>query len=406
MMQQAKGQPVVIHTASLVFPVSSPPIENGAVAVDTTNSRILFVGSQREVTKQYPEATTQDHPEHALTPAFINAHSHLDFAHLKGGIPLKKDETFFQWICKVIDAQFQWSEEEIKRGIDTGIQELLLSGTVLSGEIVHHAAQVEKINASSLHAVFFHEVTGLKQQRAEENLRNCCERMEKYQNNGKHHLALHSPYGVAPKVLKEIGRKQDDSEIIYFHLAESAEEREHLAGKETILKQFLKKKGLWDESWKAPKTSPVEWFYDSGLLRPESIAVHMVHLSEKDFRILEKARPSVCLCPRSNRWLNNGTPPFQRLYDMKLNICLGTDGKGSVENLDILQELFALQSIAPSLSFHDALHFITLNPASALGMERELGSLEKGKQALFQVFPLSVLSHQNRNHTSFSPVFF
>ena len=65
-----------ILTADFVLPISSPPIEGGAVVVD--GDKILAVDESAVLAPQYPNASVGDFGVAAILPGFVNCHSHLE----------------------------------------------------------------------------------------------------------------------------------------------------------------------------------------------------------------------------------------------------------------------------------------------------------------------------------------
>lgn len=79
---------------------------------------------------------------------------------------------------------------------------------------------------------------------------------------------------------------------------------------------------------------------------------------------------------------------MKELLDAGVNVCLGTDGAGSNDDLDILSEMKAsafiskLRAKSPvALSAVTLVEMATINGAKALGWGDIIGSLEIGKQA-------------------------
>ncbi len=86
------------------------------------------------------------------------------------------------------------------------------------------------------------------------------------------------------------------------------------------------------------------------------------------------------MCPRSNARHGHGAAPLARYLDRGLRVGLGTDSLASVDSLDLLAEAREARLLA-GLSAEAALKLLTLDGARALGLEREVGSLEPGKWA-------------------------
>ena len=105
-----------------------------------------------------------------------------------------------------------------------------------------------------------------------------------------------------------------------------------------------------------------------------------------DIDVLRDAGVAVAHCPRSNRVHGHGTAPLAAFRRAGLPVGLGTDSVVSVGDSSLLAE-----ATAAGLDGEDALRMLTIEGARALGLEREIGSLEVGKQADLAVFPSTIL---------------
>ena len=97
---------------------------------------------------------------------------------------------------------------------------------------------------------------------------------------------------------------------------------------------------------------------------------------------------SVALCPKSNMKLGNGFAPAQKFLDAGINVCLGTDGCGSNNSLNMFQEMNAAALVykgaahrAQCVSASEVLRMATVNGAKAIGREGELGVIREGALA-------------------------
>jgi 5-methylthioadenosine/S-adenosylhomocysteine deaminase len=132
-----------------------------------------------------------------------------------------------------------------------------------------------------------------------------------------------------------------------------------------------------------------------------SIFAHGIWIDEREMELLaEKKLGSIAICTESNLKLSSGFNPVKKYQEKGINLCLGTDGVASNNNLDILTELSvtaklqkALNNDPSMLPAKEAFAFVTINAAKALGKEKELGSLEKGKIADIAVVTLQELEN-------------
>ncbi|MEX2366287.1 MAG: amidohydrolase family protein, partial [Pseudohongiellaceae bacterium] len=113
---------------------------------------------------------------------------------------------------------------------------------------------------------------------------------------------------------------------------------------------------------------------------------------------------SVVHCPASNLKLANGQCPVSLMLASNINVCLGTDGAASNNDLDIINEMH-LAALVGKVTANDAgaipawqaLAMATINGARAMGLDDRIGSLETGKFADILALDL--------NHVSTQPVY-
>jgi 5-methylthioadenosine/S-adenosylhomocysteine deaminase len=143
-----------------------------------------------------------------------------------------------------------------------------------------------------------------------------------------------------------------------------------------------------EDSIKQYGSRPVERLHQLGLLGPNLIAVHAVHLNSNEISQLADNGSFISHCPTSNMKLGSGIAPVAELLAAGLRIGLGTDGAASNNRLDILQEMRlaallakATSGDATTIPAHQALRMATLDGAAALGLAESIGSLVPGKWA-------------------------
>lgn len=135
------------------------------------------------------------------------------------------------------------------------------------------------------------------------------------------------------------------------------------------------------------RCSPIQNMASLGIL-DHTCCAHCVHVLDEDIELLAQHHASVVHCPHSNLKLGSGIAPVQKMLDRGVNVCLGTDGASSNNNLDMLGELRTAALIGPiaagdakAVDAVTALEMATLNGAKALGLQDEIGSIEVGKRA-------------------------
>ena len=182
-------------------------------------------------------------------------------------------------------------------------------------------------------------------------------------------LAPHAPYTVTDKTFENIATLAAQLELpVHVHLHETRHE----------IEESLKQHGV----------RPIERLRRLGLLGPQLIAVHAVHLEAGEIDLLAHEGCHLAHCPTSNLKLGSGIAPMSAIQLRGLNFGLGTDGAASNNRLDLFQEMRHAALLAKgasqnaeALDAHAALQAATLGGARALGMEGRIGSLLPGKAA-------------------------
>ena len=133
---------------------------------------------------------------------------------------------------------------------------------------------------------------------------------------------------------------------------------------------------------------PVEHLYDIGFLRDDVLAAHCIWLNEKELQILSKTRVNVIHNPSSNLRLASGIAPIKKMLKYGINVGLGIDTALTNNTMDMFREM-RLTSLFHKMVNNDPsfltvkalIKMATLNNAKALGLEKDVGSLEPGKKA-------------------------
>jgi formimidoylglutamate deiminase len=82
---------------------------------------------------------------------------------------------------------------------------------------------------------------------------------------------------------------------------------------------------------------PVELLHDHGILGERFTAVHAIHITGEEARMLGGS--TVCACPTSERNLGDGAVPADKLFDAGARICFGSDSNVQIDILEDAREL-------------------------------------------------------------------
>src|SRR3984893_2664121 len=137
----------------------------------------------------------------------------------------------------------------------------------------------------------------------------------------------------------------------------------------------------------------VDYLFKLGLLVDNWIFAHGVHLKRNEIERLAEAGSSVITNPASNAYSSDGIAPVKTMFELGVNVGLGSDGAYVNCSMDMVQQMkFAalIQNVIhydPTLiSSERALEMATINTAKALGIDHLVGSLEVGKKADIAIF--------------------
>src|SRR5205809_5050294 len=372
--------------AQFVHPVTAPPIEDGAVLVDDRGT-IAAVGPNAVVPTP-PGARALEFPHARLLPGLVNTHTHLELTHLIGK---NTEREFAGWIRGLRVLKDAASPDEFSRSAEQGVRDAWAAGVTCVADTGSTGAPLEALARLGGRGIYYQEVFGPDPGQCAasmEELRRALDRLSPFATSP---LSLgvspHAPYTVSEPLYRAVadlaGR---DALPLAVHLAESRAETMLVRDGTGPFADALHARGF---AVRAHNCSPVQYLVQLGVLASSNcLAIHCVQVDGPDIESLRGAGVAVAHCPRSNRAHGHGTAPLAAFRRAGLRAGLGTDSGVSVGDLSLVAE-----AAAAGLEGEDALRMLTIEGASALGLEREIGSLEIGKQADLAVFTSTILHH-------------
>lgn len=363
----------VLHRASWVIPVVSPPIANGGVIVD--NGMIVEVGEVAELTASY--SRTIEHGGGILMPGLVNTHTHLELSHFHVEGQYDRAGDMVSWINELLATRATDDQpDHIQSQALRCLEDMYADGTALLGDIGNTPSSIQNPIAG-LKILFFHELLGLSNQVATFMAAS----MEK----GRSRYTCHAPYSTNKTLLLQVKEHcRENQHLFPIHTAESLAEVEFLRTGQGDFRRFIEDRGSWDGSFVVPQCSPVQYLYDLNLLDSQTLCVHCVHVDERDIQLLAETQSQVCLCLGSNAYIGVGLPPVGAMVQAGLSPCLGTDSLASNPSLSIWREMNLVHAHCPDLTPDVILEMATVNGALALGCP-EYGSLAQDQVSMIFV---------------------
>ncbi len=371
-------------TARWVFPISSPPIADGGVAIQ--GGRIVGVGRRADLTAAWPAASHWHLERAALLPGLVNCHTHLELGDLPQPIA---DGTFARWLVGLIEQRRALPLAVQTAAAEAGARGLLEAGTTCVGEVSTTGQSLAVLLRMGLRGVVYREILGLVPGEAEER-RDAAQAdlraMQEAVRGGLLQVGLspHSPYSLSEQLFNACGAVLGGAGMsCCIHAAESPDEVEFLAtGEGPIPSVLYPVVGCPVPPPRRRAGSPIEYLETVGALEWRPLLVHAVHVNETDCRRMAAKGVRVAHCPRSNARLSDGLAPVPQFLKHGISVGLGTDSLASVPTLDLWDEMrAALSAHAGRLAPADVLEMATLGGARALGLGERVGSLEVDKRA-------------------------
>lgn len=329
-----------------------------------------------------------------LSPGFINCHCHLELSHMKGMVPEKSGMTDF--ILAVLKSRSQ-PEEVIIDAIEKAEEQMLQNGIVAVGDICNTAHSLLQKKKGRLYYHNFIEAIGFDPSRSEQGFSTSSSLFNDFARQyglpiESNSIVPHAPYSVSPALFHRI-INFPGNHILTMHNQESEPENEFFISKTGDFLRLYAQLNL-DLSFFQPsgKTS-LQTVFPHFLKNQTIILVHNVTTSQSDLQYLATVKyknqstgfpqrsPDLyfCLCPNANKYIGNSLPNVDLLRKSNCPIVMGTDSLASNNQLNILEELKALQHQSPDVGLQELLQWATLNGAKALQLEEKLGSFEKEK---------------------------
>jgi len=357
----------------MTMDANSRLIDNGAVAIK--GERILAIDTKANIDKAYTPKQRIDSGNAILAPGLINTHTHAPMSLFRG---IADDIVLQDWLTKYIfpaEAK-NVTPDFVRWGTKLAVLEMLLSGTTTYTDMYYFEELIaEETKRAGMRGVLGQTVIGFPVADAKtpkDSLARTEAFFKQYDNDPLivPAVAPHALYTNSDDTLKACRALANKyNKPLLIHLSETKKENEDIQVK----------RGM----------SPTRVLNSLGVLDGRTIAAHGVWLDNTDLVIIKAKNVGLAHCPSSNMKLASGIAPVVKILSMGINMGLGPDGPaGSNNDFNMFEEIdlaAKLQKVAEmdpqALPAKAAIEMATIVGARVLGLEKEIGSLEKGKRA-------------------------
>lgn len=359
-------------------------IKNGNIHIK--NERIAEISKGKKRDDRY-KAKSINAAGMIIMPGLINSHVHLFQTLIRGicdNLPLldwlkkiysvgkvltAKDcyhgallgclESIRSGTTTLVDHQFLFRDKEIGDAIITAFKEMKIRGFMARG-MMDEGAMVPPEAKQSHDEIFKH----------------CDDLLSKYSKDIKSKkigimVGPNTPgINCTPELIREAKKYANERKVrISTHIAEN----------DGIIKQVREKYGY---------AGVVEFLHSLDFLGEEVIGAHCVRLNPLEIKIMKETKTTVIHNPVSNMFLADGVAPITRMLKEKVNVSLGSDstaGNNSQDMFEVMKATTLLQRVATLdaavLPPWEVIELATIGGARAVGLEKEIGTLEPGKRA-------------------------
>src|SRR6266481_952305 len=328
-----------IFAARWIVPVSSPVIEDGAVAVD--DRHIIAVGSRNSLMHQYPEAKIDDFGYAAIIPGLVNCHSHLELTAMRGYLEDVENE-FLAWLRKLTVARMtQMTSDDLYVSAMCGVMENARAGITCVGDassagITSMAAAID----GGLRGHIYQGVFGPDASAAAESLARLQENLTELRSRQttlvRASVSPHAPYTVSRLLLELVSEYAVSERLpLMIHAAESAAEELFLREGTGPFAEGLFQRNI---EWTPPGLSTIKYLDSVGLLRTRPLLAHCIRVDEEDIQLIKGTGSGIAHCPKSNAKLFHGRAPFAAFLRAGVKVGLGSDSVASNNSSDMFEE--------------------------------------------------------------------
>lgn len=325
--------------------------------------RIFKVGEN--LSDHYSPDSVLDCSRKAVLPGLINTHTHASMTSFRG---ISDNKLLEDWLNEdIFPAEDSLTEMDAYYGAMAASIEMLKTGTTCFSDMYFHMEQVaDAVKDSGVRAVLARGLTDIQE---EKDLDEVLDQLVNLvgRKRIKPAIAPHSIYTCSENLLldsKEIAEKFDL--LYHIHLSETEKENS----------DSISERGM----------TPTEYLDNLGILDGNTVAAHGTHLSKEDVHTIAKNNVGIAHNPSANLKLGSGIADVPELRKEGVKVGLGTDGTASNNNLNLFEEakissLLHKRNDPRVIDEQDILDMITIEAAEILGIDDELGSVEKAKKA-------------------------
>lgn len=368
--------------------------EDGAIYIK--ENVIEDVGYREDILAKYPEEEVVDRSDKLVLPGMICAHSHIYSTYARGMSVSKPTDNFFhvlenQWWA--LDKQLTLKDVKLN-GLCTYMESIANGVTTI---IDHHAGPnsidgslftlAEAAKEVGMRASLCYEVSdrdGIEksEQGIKENI--AWIKQAQKEDDMLHGLfGLHASFTISDETMEKAQKAMDGVyDGYHVHIAEGIEDQ-------------------WETLRKHGKRV-VERFEGFNVFSKHTLAIHNVHVNEREMDILKHHDTMAVFNPESN--MNNavGCPPILRMLEKGILVGMGTDAytNDMFDSMKVSNILLSHNACDPTKGFGETIELQFKNNPKIMDryLEKAVGRIQKGAYADIITFEYDPYTPLNANN--------
>ena len=304
-------------------------------------------------------------------PGFVNMHTHAAMSLMRG---LGEDMLFPEWLAKIWKVEENLDSDFVYWSAKVACLEMIRTGTTTFNDQYFFSSDTYRAAVEmGIRPVLGYDILDKGDPEESERQKDQCirdyELSKQWIPNSIYAVSFHAIYSVSEQMILWINDFAVKNSLkLHIHLCETRKEVQDCKSIHGGL-------------------TPVEYLDSLGVLGPHILAAHTLWLTEHDIEILA-ARGVNCIHNiNSNAKLSSGYKfLYNEMRDAGINLCIGTDGCASSNNLDMLEAMKtsaifqkAYREDPSALPLDELLNMATINGAKALQFDG--GTIREGAVA-------------------------
>lgn len=327
--------------------------------------KIIYVGKHYDM--EYDEEI--DATGKVVMPGLINCHTHLGMSIFRA---TNDNLTLDSWLNdKIWPIENNMTDEDIYYTTMLSLIEMIKTGTTCFNDMYFGwKGSIPAIIESGIRGVYGRCLMGNMDKDSLDRVSDFKEMYEKYKDNDmiSFSIAPHALYTCNMEYLRLCNDLALEYKLpIHIHLSENQNEVKTVIGKFDM--------------------KPMEVLDKASMLDKKVILGHGTFISDSEIEMIKDKDVSICTNPSSNLNLGCGVADLVKYMESGINVCLGTDGQGSGNNMNLFYHMSLVDYLQKGkyedptvMSSYDVLKMATVNGAKAIGHDG-IGSIEVGKKA-------------------------